>query len=299
MTPAEQITVRPPRRGPGRRGPVESLLSRTLAMVFLVAITAYFLVPIYWLIVSSTKSQGSLTSTFGLWFGDFNLVENLRDVLTRDNGIFVRWAVNSLVYAGLGALIGTLISTMTGYALAKFVFPGRRLMFDVVLGGILVPTTALALPLFLLFARLGLTNTYWSVLLPSVVSPFGVYLAKIFAQSAVPDELLEAARLDGAGEFRAFFTIVTRLMVPSMVTIFLLQFVGIWNNFFLPRVMLQSSEMYPITLGLYNWNFMIDRHPLLQIAVITGSMLSVVPLIAVFLSLQRFWRTGLAAGSLR
>lgn len=138
---------------------------------------------------------------------------------------------------------------MAGYALAKYSFPGRELIFNVVLGGVLVPATALALPLFLLFAYVNLTNTYWSVLLPSIVSPFGVYLSRVFASASVPNELIEAARLDGAGEFRIFWQIARHLMAPALVTIFLFQFVVIWNNFFLPLIMLQNQKLYPSRWG--------------------------------------------------
>ena len=162
----------------------------------------------------------------------------------------------------------------------------------------LVPGTALALPLYLLMSKVSLTNSYWSVLLPSIVSPFGVYLARVYASSAVPDELLEAARVDGSGEGRTFLTISMRLMSPALVTIFLFQFVAIWNNFFLPLVMLSNEKLYPVTLGLYSWNNEYGQAPQLVSYVIIGAAVSVIPLIVAFLSLQRFWRSGLAAGSL-
>ena len=277
----------------------ESIAGRIGAMTVLVVLTIYFLIPIYWLVVAATKSQGDLASTFGFAFSGFHLLANLKALFAAQGGLFGRWALNSLIYAGGGALIGTLISALTGYALAKFAFRGREALFSIILGGVLVPATALALPLFLMFAETGLVNTYWSVLLPSIVNPFGVYLARVFTAAAVPDELIESARLDGAGEFRIFFQVAFRLMTPSLVTVFLFQFVSIWNNFFLPMVMLQSQQLYPITLGLFNWNAEVARYPDLQQSVITGSLVSIVPLIIIFLSLQRFWRTGLAAGSLK
>src|SRR6266700_4597975 len=147
-------------------------------------------------------------------------------------------------------------------------------------------------------SKVGLSNTYWSVLLPSMVSPFGVYLSRIYAASSVPDELLEASRIDGAGELRTY-TIAVRLMIPALVTIFLFQFVGIWNNFFLPLVMLQMESLFPITLGLYEWNGQTALVRLLQVSVITGSLVSILPVIVVFIVLQRFWRTGLASGALK
>jgi multiple sugar transport system permease protein len=268
-----------------------------MALMFLLAI--YFLLPVYFLLVAATKPQGDLATTFGLWFSHFDLGANLKTLFSRTDGIFLRWALNSVIYAVLGAAIGTLISALCGYALAKFKFRGREFLFSVILGGVLVPTTALALPLFLLFSKLGIVDTYLAVFLPSIVSPFGVYLARIFANAAVPEEILESARLDGAGEFRTFFSVAFRLMSPSLVTIFLFQFVGIWNNFFLPMVMLQKESLFPITLGLFEWNGQTARVSLLQESVITGSLVSIVPVIIVFILLQRFWRTGLGAGSIK
>jgi multiple sugar transport system permease protein len=162
-----------------------------------------------------------------------------------------------------------------------------------------VPATALALPLFLLLSKADLTNTYWAVLLPSLVSPFGVYLARIYAAGAVPDELIEAGRIDGAGEMRIFFGIAVKLMVPALITIFLFQFVAIWNNFFLPLIMLVDSKLYPITLGLFAWNSQTARDPELTTLAIVGSFVSIVPLVGAFLLLQRYWRTGLAAGGVK
>jgi len=266
----------------------------------LLAVAAvYFLVPVYWLVVSSTKSTGDLFGTFGLWFADPRPLDRLGDVLTHDDGIYVRWFLNSLFYAGVGAVAATLLSAAAGYALAKFPFPGREGIFNAVLAGVLLPGTALALPLYLLFSELGLANTYWGVLVPSVVSPFGVYLSRIYAAAAVPDSLLEAARIDGAGEARIFSVLVLRLMTPALVTVFLFQFVHIWNNFFLPLVMLADSDLYPIQLGLTGWQGYADRQPELYQYTVGGAFLSVLPLMVLMAVGQRYWRTGLTEGSLK
>ena len=284
---------------PAARGPRESLLSRTGAMLVMAVFTLYFLVPIWWLVVASTKSRGDLFSTNPLWFSDFQLFENIGALLTYRDGVYLKWILNSLLYAGFGAVVATILAAMCGYALAKYRFPGRETIFNVVLGGVLVPATALALPLFLMFSRVQLTDTFWAVFLPSVVSPFGVYLTRVFAEASVPDELLEASRLDGAGELRTFFTVSIRLMFPALITVFLFQFVTIWNNFFLPLIMLRSEELFPVTYGLYAWNSTINQFPELRTYVLVGSMLSIIPLIITFLLLQRYWRTGLGSGSLK
>lgn len=277
----------------------ENPLSVGGATLFMVVFAAYFLVPMWWLIVASSKNRASLTSG-GLWFsGPFELFHNIGQVLTYQNSLFLRWLANSMVYAGVGAALGTLFASMCGYALAKYTFRGREAAFNVILAGVLVPATALALPLFLLFSKINATDTVWSVLLPSTVSPFGVYLSRIYAASGVPDELLEAARLDGASELRMFFTIGTRLMTPALVTIFLFQFVAVWNNYFLPLVMLQNVHLYPVTLGLTTWNSQVTHGPELQLFVIVGALLSILPLVAAFVSLQRFWRSGLSDGAVK
>jgi multiple sugar transport system permease protein len=132
-----------------------------------------------------------------------------------------------------------------------------------------------------------------------MVSPFGVYLSRIYAAAAVPEDLIEAARIDGANEFRIFCSIALRIMTPALVTIFLFQFVGIWNNYFLPLVMLAEPDLYPITLGLTSWQSFADRQPILYQLTVGGAFLSVVPLMIAMVVLQRFWRTGLTQGSLK
>lgn len=278
-----------------KRGPLESVLP--VAVMF--TAMACFTLPLWYLLVASSKSRGDLTTTPGLWFSHFQLGTNVSDTVNRDGGIFWRWLLNSVLYAGVGAAIGTVIAAMAGYALAKYEFRGREATFNTILAGVLVPATALALPLFLIFAAVGLTNTYWAVLLPSLVSPFGVYLSRIYASASVPDALIEAARLDGVGEFRIFLMMATALMKPALVTIFLFQFVVIWNNFFLPLIMLVDRKLFPMTLGLYSWNSQTQQDPTLATAVLTGALLSVVPIIAAFLMLQRYWRGGLGAGGVK
>ena len=280
----------------------ENVLSRSAAMLIMGVFTIYFLTPIWWLLVSSTKRLDQFTSTAPLWFTPDSFVaffDNIGRLFTYNDGIFGQWILNSVLYSGVGALLGTLFAAMCGYALAKYRFRGREVIFNVVLSGVLVPATALALPLFLIFSQIGLTNTYWAVFLPSLVSPFGVYLSRIFAAASVPDELIEAARLDGSGEVRTFFVLGVRLMSPALVTIFLFQFVLIWNNFFLPLIMLRDQALFPVTLGLFAWNSSIGQNPDLRLFVIVGAFVSIVPLIIAFLSLQRFWSSGLAAGSVK
>lgn len=269
------------------------------AGIVLLAFACYFLFPLWWLIVAASKNQASLLSSASMWFSHFQLWGNLKALFSYDGDAFLRWIFNSLIYAGGGALVATLVSAMAGYALGVYVFRGREAVFSLVITAVLIPVTVLSLPLFLLMSKVGLSGTYFSVLIPSFVSPFGVYLARIFAAESVPPELLEAGRIDGAGELRLFFTMSMRLMSPGLVTIFLFQFVAIWNNYFLPLIMLSDQSKYPVTLGLGTWMAYAHHLPVYQTYVITGAFVSVIPLLIAFLLLQRLWRAGLAAGGLK
>lgn len=271
-----------------------------LVTAVLIAAAAYFLLPMVWVLLASTKSNADLFGSFGLWIGDSpQLFQNLGKLFTADGGIYSRWLLNSVIYSGVGALVAMLLASAAGYALAKYSFRGREMIFSIILGGVLVPATVIALPTYFLFNAVGLTGTYWAFLLPSMVSPFGVYLCRIYAASGVPDELIEAARLDGAGDIRIFFTIITRIMTPALVTVFLFQFVGIWNNYLLPLVMLNDSKTFPVTLGLTLWNGQTQRAPLYYELVVTGAAVSAVLLVVVMISLQRFWRAGLTSGAMK
>jgi multiple sugar transport system permease protein len=276
---------------------------RSRVLFALMALYAlYTLVPLAWLLVNATKSQAGLFSSFGLWFGgEFALWDNLVATLTYQDGVFVRWFGNTLLYVLVGAGGATLLATLAGYGLAKYRFRGRKAVFAIVLGAVAVPGTALAVPTFLLFSELGLTNTPWSVIIPSLVSPFGLYLIWVYAADSVPTELLEAARMDGAGEFRTFFTISIRLLVPGIVTVLLFTVVATWNNYFLPLIMLSDPAWYPLTVGLNQWaaqSIGAGSEPVYNL-VIMGSVLTIIPIIAAFLLLQRFWQSGLGAGSVK
>ena len=265
-------------------------------MGILTVAAIYFLVPVYWLVIAATKLDGSLINSPALLLSRPQLFSNLRDLFSFENDIFVRWALNSLLYSVVGAGVGTIIAGMAGYYLAMFRFKGREVVFSIIIAGMLIPTTALALPLFLIFAKLHMADTYWAVFLSSIVSPFSLYVCRLSAQAFVPPELLEAGRIDGASDGRIFVSVSARLMFPGLATAFLTQFVSIWNNFLLPLVMLHSQNLYPLTLGLYTWNGTAVTDPLIQQDIIVGSLVSVVPLLIAFLFLQRYWRTGLAAG---
>ncbi|MGC4796432.1 carbohydrate ABC transporter permease [Micromonospora saelicesensis] len=292
----DHTSVRAGARRPQRYLPLQILLG------FLVI---YFLVPFWWVIVNSSKDAPGL---FGggntLWFTDqIDYLGNLRQLFTYDGGIYLRWILNSTLYAIAGGVGATVLAVMAGYGFAKYRFAARRFSFAVVLGALMVPATALVIPTFIMFSRLGLTNTVWAVILPSLLNPFGVYLMHVYARDAVPDELLDAARVDGAGEIRTFIQIALPLMRPAVVTVLLLSAVASWNNYFLPLAMLSDNRLFPVTVGLGLWQGIASANNAgttsLWSLIILGSLVSVIPLIIAFFSLQRHWRGGLSVGGLR
>jgi multiple sugar transport system permease protein len=295
--------ARPARRSNRQRhwNPHKPRKSWTLTAVMTLGLL-YSLFPLFWLLVNASKSESNLFSTNGLWFGGhFSLFSNIKATLTYNGDEFLRWFGNTLIYVVAGAGGATLLCTLGGYGLAKFDFPGKRGVLAVVLGAVAIPSTVLVVPTFLMFSKIGLVDTYWSVIIPSLINPFGLYLMWIFARDAIPGELLEAARVDGAREWRIFFSISLRLLRPGMITVLLFAVVATWNNYFLPLIMLNKSNLYPLTVGLYQWNAQSQTAggtPIFNL-VLTGSVLMIVPIMVVFLVMQRYWQSGLAAGSVK
>ncbi|MFE3140827.1 carbohydrate ABC transporter permease [Streptomyces scopuliridis] len=275
--------------------------TRRIAWVPTVALligALYCLLPVAWVVVAATKSGRELFSTFTFLPGT-GFTDNVADLSAYRDGVYWRWMLNSLFYAGFGALLSTAVSALSGYALAIYRFRGRETLFNVLLAGVLMPPVILAVPQYLLMAKADLADSYLSVLLPLILSPYGVYLARIYAAAAVPPDVVEAGRMDGGGEWRIFRSVALPMMVPGLVTVFLFQFVAVWNNFLLPYIMLGDDQKFPVTLGLYTLLQQGSNTPALYTLVITGALLAVLPLIALFLVIQRFWSLDLLSGAVK
>ncbi|MGC9539104.1 carbohydrate ABC transporter permease [Streptomyces sp. UG1] len=276
-------------------------LRRRIALIPTVTLllgALYCLLPVAWVVIAATKSGSELFSTFTFLPGT-GFADNFSDLSAYRDGVYWRWMGNSALYAGLGALLSTVVSAFSGYALATYRFPGREAIFNVLLAGVLMPPVILAVPQYLLLAKADLTDSYLAVLLPQILSPYGVYLSRIYASAAVPADVVEAGRMDGASEWRIFIRVALPMMVPGMVTVFLFQFVAIWNNFLLPYIMLSDDEKFPITLGLFTLLEQGANTPALYTLVITGAFLAVLPLVALFLVIQRFWSLDLLSGAVK
>ncbi|MEU2980299.1 carbohydrate ABC transporter permease [Streptomyces hirsutus] len=295
LNKAEPVAGTAPGAGRGPARPRRIALVPTLTLLLG---ALYCLLPVAWVVIASTKSGSELFSTFTFWPGT-GFTENLSDLNAYRDGVYWKWMGNSALYAGLGALLSTCVSAVSGYALAVYRFRGRETLFNVLLTGVLMPPVILAVPQYLLLAQADLTDSYLSVLLPQILSPYGVYLARIYAAASVPSDVVEAGRMDGAGEWRIFTRVALPMMTPGLVTVFLFQFVAIWNNFLLPYIMLSDDEKFPITLGLHTLLEQGANTPALYTLVITGAFLAVFPLVALFLVVQRFWSLDLLSGAVK
>ena len=275
----------------------------TVLTLVCVLFALFTLTPIAWIIINSTKTQANIFETFGFWFArPFSLFHNF--ALLGQNidgyGTYAVWLGNTALYAVLGGGGATVLSAFAGYGFARFRFRGSRILFYFVIAALLVPITAITLPLYLTYAKVHLINSIWGMILPSMVSPVGVYLMRVFVEVSVPRELIDAARIDGAGELRIFFRLALPLMVPGLMTVLLLNVVTVWNNYFLPLIIFSQNQLYPLTVGLGLWSERAQNSGNAELfpLVVLGGLVTIVPLIALFLILQRYWRSGLLLGSI-
>ncbi|WEG14594.1 carbohydrate ABC transporter permease [Pullulanibacillus sp. KACC 23026] len=275
----------------------------SLSMILIIVMAAYFLFPLYWLIVAMTKSTNQLFNTSMLAFpAHLNLWANLKWLNSYQNGMFWRWVLNSIIYAVGAGVLGTLVSAMAGYALSKYNFKLKNTLSVAILGSLMIPGAALAIPVFLMVKSLGLINTYAGVILPMIVNPFGVYFMMVFIKESMPGELIDSGRVDGANDYKIFFRIALPIIRPGLVTLFLISFIGAWNNFFLPLVLLNKTSFYPLTVGLQIWTANLNSagtgQPLYPLILI-GSFLSILPMLILFPILRKHIVSGIAMGGVK
>lgn len=272
---------------PRRRRPFRP--SRGVTYVALVVGLALTLAPFAWMALGSVKTQGELLQRPITWWPAEPTLENFERWLT-DLG-YGGFFLNSLVVAVVVVLGNLAFCSMVGYALAKMSFPGKRVLFLLVMVTLMVPGVVTLVPMFVLVSNLGLVNTYPGLILPFLAGPLGVFLMRQF-MLGIPDALIEAARIDGAGELRVFARIVMPQCGPPLATLAILTFLGSWNNFLWPLVVAQREEMYtlPVALSLYSVGTSQTYYGLL----LAGSVLVVAPILLLFLLLQRYFVQGIA-----
>jgi multiple sugar transport system permease protein len=252
------------------------------------------LTPFLWMLLGSFKPEAELQRVPPTWWPQAPGLQNYRELFDRLD--FPRFFANSLVVAVTVTLGNLVFCSMLGYALAKLEFAGKRVLFGLVLGMLMVPGVVTFVPLFVLISNLGMVNTFPGLILPFLATPLGVFLMRQFI-SGLPDELLEAARIDGAGEWRIFSRVIMPLCGPPLATLGILTFLGSWNNFLWPLVVAQSEDKYtlPVALALYSVGQNATRYGLLM----AGSVVVILPVILLFVLLQRYFVQGIATTGIK
>jgi multiple sugar transport system permease protein len=294
------MTTIPPRRR------VTRTLSLLLVGLLLVLLLLFFVLPALWLLLAPTKTATELANDAPLAFGSFgNVIRAWQHLTGFENGVLFTWLRNSAVYA-VGALILTLLTSIpAGYALALSRFRGRKLLLAITLVVMIMPSAALVLPIFLELNLVGLVGTVWSIILPFSFYPFGVYLVYIYFATSLPRDLLAAARLDGASEWQIFSRVALPLAKPVVGLVAFFSFVGNWNNFFLPYLVLPGSDQFPIQVGL---NQLLSSTPSFNPVAGAGLditspelalaiIIAILPVLVLFLFSQRTLVSGMLAGA--
>jgi multiple sugar transport system permease protein len=264
-----------------------------LLHVALVAGAVVALLPIVWMIAASFMPTGEATTLPPKFIPSNPTLEHYRAVFTRlDMG---RYLLNSTLVALLVTGTSLVINAMAGYAFAKLRFRGRDVTFRVLTAGLMLPVQVVMLPLFLFFKQLGLINTYWGVIIPSMASIFAIFLIRQYA-TAIPDDLLDAARIDGASEARIFRAVVLPVIIPILATLAIWTFLTTWNDFMWPLIVLSDERRYTLPVALAN---LLGEHVQDVELMMAGSVLTIMPVLAVFLFLQRYYIRGLMAGSVK
>ena len=287
QAPAAALDAEPQPAGPRPR-------RANLVYVVLAVGLVITLAPFLWMLLGSFKPEAELQRVPPTWWPEAPSLDNYRELFDRLD--FPQFFANSVLVA-VAVTVGNLVfCSMVGYALAKLDFAGKRVLFALVLGMLMVPGVVTFVPLFVLVSNLGLVNTYPGLILPFLVTPLGVFLMRQFI-AGLPDELIEAARIDGAGEWRIFARVIMPLCGPPLATLGILTFLHSWNNFLWPLVVAQSEDKYtlPVALALYSVGQNATRYGLLM----AGAVVIILPVVALFIALQRYFVQSVATTGIK
>ena len=268
-------------------------MTRVLLYVLLIMGAALALIPMVWMVSASLMPSGEASSFPPHFFPSKPTLEHYTDLFTRLN--LGRYLLNSAFVALVVTSASLIINAMAGYAFAKLRFRGRDRLFRALSTGLVLPVQVAMLPLFLLLKNMGLINTYWGVIIPGLASIFGIFLVRQYAL-AIPDEMLDAARVDGASELRIFWSIVVPGIMPILATLSIWTFLATWNDFMWPLIVLSDSSHYTLHVALSNLS---GEHVQDTELMMAGSVLTIIPVMLVFLFLQRYYIQGVMAGSVK
>jgi multiple sugar transport system permease protein len=302
------MTATRPRRGGERRPTRKVTLSSGMALrsVVLFGFAVFCVIPLVWLVLAPTKTDHQLQHDHPLSFGSLaNMGVAWQHLADYNDGVMYKWMLNSVYYTLVPMILSVAVALLAGYALATMTFRGRKLILIATLLAMVLPPTAVVLPLFLEINAVHLTNTAASVILPAAFYPFGVYLTFIYFATSLPKEILEAARMDGCSEVRTFVHIALPLAKPVVALIAFFSFVANWNNYFLPYVMLSEESRYNLPVGLGS---LMASSPALKRTggsilpinypeVAMAGLIVVVPVALLFIFFQRFLVAGVLSGA--
>lgn len=283
------------------------IAARLLAIVVLLLFTTFFVVPIIWLLIAPTKQDGQFVTTSPFTIGSLgNLAHAWHELFSYQGDAILSWLKNSAIYTFGGVGLALAAAVPAGYGLARTRFIGRKTLLAITLVVMIMPTTALVLPLFLELNSVNLIDTPWSVILPFAFFPFGTYLTYIFFSSTIPEDLFASARIDGCSEWAVFRRIALPLARPVVALVAFFAFVADWNNFFLPFVMLSNSTEYPLPVGLqdllsstpsFTPGLGGSQLPILRPELALATIVAMTPVLIVFLFAQRTLVSGMLAGA--
>jgi multiple sugar transport system permease protein len=251
------------------------------------------ILPLIWMLSASLMPAGEANVYPPRLFPSRITLEHYEALFTRLD--LARYLFNSTLLATAVTLISLFLNSMAGYAFAKLRFPGRNLLFKILLSALVIPAQVSMLPLFLLLKQMGFVNTYWGVIIPGMASIFGIFLIRQYALS-ISDSLLDAARIDGAGEFRIYWSLVLPLCKPILVTLAIFTFMGTWNDFMWPLIVLTDDAMYTLPVALAN---LLGEHVQDTEMMMAGAVLTVLPVMLVFMVLQKSYIKGIMIGGVK
>ena len=265
---------------------------KVFAVIVLILVALFFLFPLYWIATGSFKPILEITSQTPVWFPQNPTLDNYTKLF---NNPAWRWLFNIVFISAVAMLLTCITASLAGYALAKKRFIGRTVLFTIIICAMALPKQVIVIPLLQEMNFLHLANNLWAVILPPVGWPFGVFLMKQFSET-IPNEILEAARVDGAGELKTFFSVVFPMIKPGIGALAIFTFVNTWNDYFLQLVMLTSKEKWTLPLAIANLQGEMSSDFGLIMA---GAALAAIPIIVVFIAFQKYFTQGIAMGAVK
>lgn len=264
-----------------------------LKYIGLLALAAFFLFPVLWVALSSFKPQQELFKVPQTFWPSKWTVENYQFSFSQAN--FVLNLKNSAIVSVISTIIAVLINTMSGYALSKYIFPGRNAIFAVMIATLMIPLQVIMVPIFLQLKNLGMLNSLWGIIIPPAATPTGVFLARQYMVT-LPNSMIEAARIDGAGEGRLFFKIILPLSKPIVATLAVFSFMWRWNDYLWPSIVITNNQMQTLQQALAGF---VGQLQINWSSLLSMTTISMIPVLLVFLAFQRYFMTGLSAGSVK